>query len=97
MPVMTGEVPKAQRAEALAKYGFDPSTALESRFGEPPAAVLKAFKDSGAKPTAHVLTEVERQKVSRAFAALPPLSHRILRERLRSFSFLDGMPKSPVS
>ena len=45
MPVMTGEEPKAQRAEALAKYGFDPSTALESRIGEPPAAVLKAIKE----------------------------------------------------
>ena len=94
---MAGQESKAQRAETLANYGFDPSTALESRIRETPAAVLKAFKDVGAKPTAHVLTAVERQKVSRAFAALPPLSHRILRERLRSFSFLDGMPNTALT
>src|SRR5258705_1178600 len=97
MPVVSGEGSKAQRAEALAKYGFDPSTSLESRIGETPAAVLKAFKDAGTKPAAHVLTEVERQKVSRAFAALPPLSYRTLRERLRTFSFLDGMPNTAIT
>jgi len=97
MSVASGEGSKAQRAEALAKYGLDPSTSLESRIGEPPAAVLKAFKDAGTKPTAHVLTAVERQKVFRAFAALPPLSYRTLRERLRSFSFLDGMPNTALT
>ena len=97
IPAVTGEESRAQRAEALAKYGFDPSTALESRIGETPAAVLKQFKDAGAKPTDHVLTPVERRKVSRAFAALPPLSHRILRERLRSLSFLDGMPNTALT
>jgi len=97
IPVITGEESKAQRAEALSKYGFDPSTALESRIGETPAAVLKQFKDAGAKATAHILTAVERHKVSRAFAALTPLSHRILRERLRSFSFLDGMPNTALT
>ena len=97
IPVITAEGSNGQRDEALAKYGFDPSIALESRIGETPAAVLKVLKDAGAKPTAHVLTAVERQKVSRAFAALPPLSHRILRERLRSFSFLDGMPNTALT
>jgi hypothetical protein len=97
MPVLTGQVSKSQRAEALTNYGLDPSTALESRISETPAAVLKEFKDAGANPTAHVLTAGERQKVIRAFAALPPLSHRILRERLRSFSFLDGMPNTALT
>jgi hypothetical protein len=97
IPVITGEESKAQRAEALAKYGFDPSTSLESRISETPAAVLKMFKDARTRPAAHVLTAVERQKVSRAFAALPPLSHRILRERLRSVSFLDGMPNTALT
>jgi hypothetical protein len=97
IPVMAGQQSNAQRAEALARYGFDPSTALESRISETPAAVLKQFKDAGAKPTAHALTAVERQKVRRAFAALPPLSHRLLRERLRSISFLDGMPNTALT
>ena len=97
IPVATGQESKAQRAEALAKYGFDPSTALESRIGETPAAVLNMFKDARAKPTAHVLTAVERQKVISALAALPPLTRRILRERLRSFSLLDGMPNTALT
>jgi hypothetical protein len=95
--VVMGEEPKAQRAEALPRYGFDPSTALESRIGETSAAVLKEFRDGGATPTVHVLTVAERQKVSRALAALPPLNHRILRERLRSISFLDGMPNTALT
>jgi hypothetical protein len=99
--LMTGEESKAQRAGAISNDGFDPSRALESRIGEPPPVVLKQFKDAGFTPTAHVLTAVERQKVINAFAALPPLNQRILRERLRSVSFLDGMPNtaltSPVS
>jgi hypothetical protein len=102
LPVMTGAEPKAQlanaqRAEALGKYRFDPSAAFEARIGETPAAILKQFKDAGAEPTAHILTAVERQKVSKAFTALPLLSHRILRERLRSISFLDGMPNTALT
>jgi len=97
VPVMTGGGSKALRPDALSTYGFDPSTALESRIGETPAAVLKEFKDTGLTPTAYVLTAVERQKVSNAFATLPPLNQRILRERLRSVSFLDGMPNTALT
>jgi len=96
-PAMTSEESKAQRAEALPYYGFDPSTALEARIGETPAAVLKGFKEAGLNPTAHVLTTVERQKLSNAFASLPPLNRRILRERLRSLSFLEGMPNTALT
>jgi hypothetical protein len=46
--VVMGEEPKAQRAEALPKYGFDPSTPLETRIGETSPAVLKEFRDGGA-------------------------------------------------
>ena len=97
VPVTRAEESKAQRAEALPNYGFDPSTALESRIGETPAAVLKEFKDAGLSPTAHVLTATEQQKISKAFAMLPPLNRRILRERLRSLSFLDGMPNTALT
>ena len=62
MPVLTGQVSKSQRAEALTNYGLDPSTALESRISETPAAVLKEFKDAGANPTAHVLTAGDGRK-----------------------------------
>src|SRR4030095_16124057 len=97
LPVVACDGSNAQRGEALAKYGFDPSSALESRIGETPAAVLEAFKNARNKPTAHVVTAVERQKLNRAFAALPRLSHQILRERPRSLSFLDGMPNTALT
>jgi hypothetical protein len=48
-------------------------------------------------PTVHSLTEAERRKLSAAFAALPPLHRRILGERLRSVSFLDGMPNTALT
>jgi hypothetical protein len=55
IPVMTGEESGTQRAETLTNYGLDPSTALGSRIGETPAAVLKEFKDAGATPTSHIM------------------------------------------
>jgi hypothetical protein len=77
---------------------FDPASSLESRIGETPAAVLKMFAEGGlGTPTAHALTAEERQKLSRAFAALPPLHRRILGERLRTVSFLDGMPNTALT
>jgi hypothetical protein len=51
----------------------------------------------GAAPTAHALTAAERRKLSAAFAALPPLHRRVLGERLRSVSFLDGMPNTALT
>ena len=56
VPVMTGEESGTKRAAALTNSGFDPSTALQSRNDDTPAAVLKEFKDPGATATAHVLT-----------------------------------------
>ncbi len=40
---------------------------------------------------------MERRKLSSAFAALPPLHRRILDERLRTVSFLDGMPNTALT
>jgi hypothetical protein len=88
----------AQRADAIRRHGLDPASTLESRVKETPAAVLKLFEDAGeAAPTAHVLTAAERSKLSAAFAALPPLHRRVLGERLRSVSFLDGMPNTALT
>jgi hypothetical protein len=64
----------------------------------PALQALKMFEeDVTTKPTPHVLTEPERRKLSTAFAALPPLHKRILKERLRSVSFLDGMPNTALT
>jgi hypothetical protein len=88
----------AQRADAARRHGLDPASPLESRVKETPAAVLKMFEeDGGAAPTAHALTRAERRRLSAAFAALPPLHRRVLGQRLRSISFLDGMPNTALT
>ena len=94
---MTDDDPP-QRADALRRHGLDPTTSLESRVKETPPSVLKMFEGlGGAAPTAHALTDAERRKLSAAFAALPPLHRRVLGDRLRSVSFLDGMPNTALT
>jgi hypothetical protein len=86
----------ALRADACRRHGLDPTTSLAARVKATPATVLKVFQEAGAAaPTAHALTEAERLKLAAAFAALPPLHRRILGERLRSVSFLDGLDGMP--
>jgi hypothetical protein len=88
----------AQRADAVRRHGLDPASPLESRIKDTPVAVLKMFEGAGgAAPTAHALTGEERRKLSTAFAALPPLHRRVLGERLRIISFLDGMPNTALT
>jgi hypothetical protein len=90
--------PPAQRADAVRRHGLDPTSPLESRVKETPADILKKFQELGGDaPRAHALTDEERTKLSAAFAALPPLHRRVLGERLRSVSFLDGMPNTALT
>jgi hypothetical protein len=93
-----GDPSPAQRADTVRRHGLEPASPLESRVKETPATVLKMFEEAGeAAPTSHALTEGERRKLSAAFGALPPLHRRILGERLRSVSFLDGMPNTALT
>jgi hypothetical protein len=97
---MTDDAPNpAQRADAARRHGFDPASPLESRVTGTPATVLKMIVEAGGPTThtAHFPTDAERRKLSAAFAALPPLHRRILGERLRSVSFLDGMPNTALT
>ncbi len=88
----------AQRAETVRRHGLDPSSSLESRIKDAPTTVLEMLKKLGRPlPMAHVLTVGERLKLSAAFEALPPLHRRVLRQRLRSVSFLDGMPNTALT
>jgi hypothetical protein len=98
-PALEDDAPtSAQRSDAVRRHGLDPSSRLESRVRETPRTVLRMFEEGGGTaPTAHALTAAERRKVSAAFAALPPLHRRILGERLRSVSFLDGMPNTALT
>jgi len=95
----TNGAPSASaQAEVIHNYGIDPSSPLESRVKETPAAVLKMFEGIGpTAPTPHPLTEAERLQLKRAFAALPPLHRQILSERLHTVSFLDGMPNTALT
>src|SRR5258708_10513805 len=87
-----------QRADAVRRYRLDPTSSLESRVKATPPTVLKMFEEAGrAAPTAHALTATELRKLAAAFAALPPLHRRILSERLRSVSFLHGMPNTALT
>lgn len=88
----------AQRTETVRRYGLDPTSPLESRVQGTPSAILKMFEGYRQPvPTAHILTKGERLELAAAFAALPPLHRRILGERLRSVSFLDGMPNTALT
>jgi hypothetical protein len=85
-------------ASTARRYDLDPRSPLDSRFRQTPASVLKMFADDGTNaPTAHVLTDDERLKLANAFASLPPLHRRVLGERLRTVSFLDGMPNTALT
>jgi hypothetical protein len=95
---MAGEPSRADRAEAYRRHGLDPATALDSRVKATPAPVLAMLQEPGRPaPTAHVLTEAERLKLHAAIVAMPPLHRRVLRERLRTLSFLDGMPNTALT
>lgn len=86
-----------KKSQVQHKYGLDPTTALPSRIGETPTDVIKMFKEAGMSPTKHQLNPAERLQVEHAFAALPPLHQRVLKEHLRSISFLDNMPNTALT
>jgi hypothetical protein len=93
-PAADAEVPPPPKASVL----VDPASPLDSRVGEAEPSVLKMFADAGMPaPSAHVLTDAERRSLARAFTALPPVHQRVLRERLRRISFLDGMPNTALT
>jgi hypothetical protein len=98
-PSLADDSPRpAQREENLRRHGVDPNSPLESRVQATSPKVLKMFEElGGPAPTAHILTKLEQSKLAAAFAALPPLHRRILTERLRSVSFLDGMPNTALT
>ena len=96
--VLTAAPAAHAQAPPTASVHIDPASALDSRLGETDPSVLKMFADAGMPaPSAHVLTDAERQSLARAFTTLPPVHQRVLRERLRRISFLDGMPNTALT
>lgn len=75
-----------------------PANPLSERVTATPPDVLKMFADEGfAGAKEHVLTPQERLQLSAALDALPPLHRKILRDRLASLSFIDGMPNTALT
>jgi hypothetical protein len=88
----------AQMPPPQASVHIDPASPLDARVGEADPSVLKMFADAGVPaPSPHVLTDAERTALARAFTTLPPVHQRVLRERLRRISFLDGMPNTALT
>ena len=82
----------------IGRHGFDPASSLEARVKDTSAQVLDMFKElGGPPPRAHALTDGERLSLKKAIEALPPLHRRVLTERLRIISFLDGMPNTALT
>lgn len=62
-----------------------------------PESVFESFREAGMKPVDHKLTPAEKVKVNNAFALLPALHQRILKQHLQSISFMDNMPNTALT
>jgi len=88
----------AARDAVLRAHHIDPASPLVSRVGDPPDSAIAMITNAGmGTPTAHALSADERAILGRAFDALPPLHKRVLAERLRTVSALDGMPNNALT
>ena len=86
------------RSAAYRRHGLDPASSLEARVKDTSSQVLDMFKElKGPPPRAHALTEGERLSLKKTIEALPPVHRRVLTERLRIISFLDGMPNTALT
>ncbi len=92
------KLPDRKKLQAIQKkYALDPNSSLLSRVAKTPGDVIKQFKEAGMSPTEHELTNEERDVISKAIAVLPPLHQRILKQHLKSMSFLDNMPNTALT
>ena len=83
--------------EIQKQYRLDPKSTLLSRIAVTPDDIIGKFQDTGMSPTEHQLTKDEIKTISAAFAALPALHQQVLRQHLKSISFLDNMPNTALT
>ncbi|MDJ1493127.1 hypothetical protein QNI19_09315 [Cytophagaceae bacterium DM2B3-1] len=94
---------KAQKADSDSasiiqnRYGLDPTTPLTQRVRKTSESVLEKFREAGMNPSEHKVTSEEEKIIAEAFATLPPLHQRVLKEHLRSINFLDNMPNTALT
>jgi len=79
------------------QVGSASNKVLTDRVQPAPESVFKKFQEAGMKPVNHVLTATEKEKVSKAFAFLPPLHQKVLKDHLHSISFMDDMPNTALT
>jgi hypothetical protein len=79
------------------KHGLNSGKPLTQRVERTPDDVINMFREAGMSPTEHELTKEEKKIVASAFAALPPLHQRVLKQHLKSISFLDNMPNTALT
>lgn len=82
---------------AIPIYAQVPNSDLAKRVLIAPESVFKLFREAEMNPVNHELTAVERAKVEKAFAILPPLYQKILKGHLHSISFMDNMPNTALT
>lgn len=82
---------------AIPIYAQVPNSDLAKRVLTAPESVFNMFQEAEMNPINHELTAVERGKVEKAFAILPPLYQKILKGHLHSISFMDNMPNTALT
>lgn len=90
-------VPTTKLRAAQRLHRLNPRSILPSRVSKTPADIIKQFKDAGMSPTEHRLSKEERRIISEAFSTLPLLHQQVLKEHLKSISFLDNMPNTALT
>ena len=79
-------------AETCRRHGLDPAAPAELRVAKTPESVIAVLREAGVKRAKnHLLSPEERAQLKFAIESLTPLHRRILKERLRSLNFVDGM------
>ncbi len=92
------EPTRTDRDEAHRRHVLDPTSSLASRIEATPASVLDLFKQADRRsPEIHALADPERRQLGAAIDSFPALHRKVLRERLRVISFLDGMPNTALT
>jgi hypothetical protein len=90
--VLSNELRNTQK-----QFALDPNSPLISRIATTPDDIIKRFRDAGMSPTEHILTKNEKESIALAIASLPPLHKRVLKQHLKSISFLDNMPNTALT
>lgn len=75
----------------LLKFGVDSRTPLTARVVKAGGTTMHYSDGTSAVWTDHPLTDADRRKLEAALEKLSPLQTTVLRERLHSISFVDGM------